>query len=156
MVKAQVFYQAQRVRSDNWRNDQAMMERTIPIFRALVASDPEGRFHQNYGQLGYALKDQRNPKWAEAEEALSTAMRIRDEQGEGRWWHLYEFNRAVCRIMQDPAFAAKAPSSADVRQRVSGDLGVLSARELALLEQAPVAEWLSLNGIQRDDIRPRR
>lgn len=148
MVKAQAFYQAQRVRSDNWRDDKALMERTIPIFKALVSSDPEGRFHQNYGQLGFALKDQLNPQWADAEKALTTAIRIRDRVGEGEWWHIYEFNRAVCRIMQDPGFLAKTASSADLRTRILADLHLARDEDTRLLSQPPVAEWLSLNKVE--------
>ena len=60
------------------------MERTIPIFRALITSDTEKRYHANFAQLGFALKDQRKPAWSEAEEALSRAIAIRSE----KLWHL--------------------------------------------------------------------
>lgn len=152
-VKAQIFYQAQKARADNWRNDKPLMERTIPIFKALVASDSEARFHQNYGQLGYALKDQRSPRPADAEAALTTAIRIRDSAGEGRWWHLYEYNRAVCRIMQDPEFVANAASSPAVRARIIADLRVLTDREVELLKQSPVSKWLTLNNVTPEEVR---
>jgi hypothetical protein len=58
-VKTQAFIRARDQRRENWRDNTEVMERTIPIFRALIASDPEKRFHRNHGQLGYALKDQR-------------------------------------------------------------------------------------------------
>jgi hypothetical protein len=152
-VKAQIFYQAQKARSDNWRNDKTLIERTIPIFKGLVASDSEGRFHQNYGQLGYALKDQRSPEWADSEAALTTAIRIRDSAGEGRWWQLYEFNRAVCRIMQDSEFLANAASSPDVRARIIADLRVLPGREAELLTQPPVSKWVALNNVTTEEVR---
>jgi hypothetical protein len=152
-VRVQVFYQAERVRSANWNGDKALMERTIPLFLGLVASDPEGRFHRNYGQLGYALKDQRSPQWEAAERALTTAIRIRDSVGESQWYHLYEFNRAVCRIMHDPDFSAQRQASGDLRAAVLGDLSVLRGREKGLVTQEPVRSWLKLNRVTADGVQ---
>ncbi len=86
------------------------MERTIPVFRALIASDPEGRFHRNHGQLGFALKDKEPPDWREAEAELTNAIMIRgDPNVEGYW--LYELNRAICRIKLDDLFKEGKPST---------------------------------------------
>ncbi len=123
------------------------MERTIPIFRALISSDTEKRFHQNYGQLGFALKDQRNPQWAEAEAALSEAIRIRNAQGDIRWWKFYEFNRAVCRIMQDADSLGTSASSSVVRARILEDLRVVGDDEREVFKQQPVSAWLVLNKV---------
>jgi hypothetical protein len=80
-VKAQIFARARTQRSTSWRTDKPRMERTIPLFRALVASDPERRYHRNFGQLGFALKDKADPDFEGAVEMLTEAIRIR---GEGR------------------------------------------------------------------------
>src|SRR5262249_14495265 len=128
-VKVQIFYQAERVRADHWQNEKPIMERTIPVFEALVESDPEGRFHRNFGQLGYALKDSQQPRWREAEAALTRAIKIR-----GTWqewgWVLYEFNRAVCRINLDEQFVAGRDSAPDVRGRIVEDLRAVFASQV--------------------------
>jgi hypothetical protein len=53
-VKTQIFYQAEKIGSN--RRTKVKMERTIPIFEALIHSDKGDEYHRNYGQLGYALK----------------------------------------------------------------------------------------------------
>lgn len=101
-IKVQIFRQAHRTRSNNWRNDadKPKMERTIPIFRALVNDDPEKKFHRNRAELGFALKDRQTPAVAdfrEAEAEISEAIQIRGDRLDAGWRY-YEFNRAVCRI----------------------------------------------------------
>src|SRR6266513_301639 len=93
-VKAQLFYQAQTMRGENWseQRTKAKMERTIPIFLALTLSDADGEYHRNYGQLGYALKDSRSQRWGEAETALTKATDIRGSWRENGWIY-YELNR---------------------------------------------------------------
>ena len=96
------------------------MERTIPVFRALIKSDTGNLYHANHGQLGYALKDQREPDWKEAEAELSLAIAMRgDAKGDLRG---YEFNRAICRIMQDPALEKEEKSAEKARAAILADL----------------------------------
>lgn len=120
-AKVSIFYAAQKVRRENWRNNKGVMERTIPVFQALVRSDPEKRYHQNFSQLGYALKDKEVPDYQSALTNLSRAIEIR-----GRWqengWRIYEMNRAYCRIKLDPNFQNKKPSEESVRKLIEEDL----------------------------------
>ena len=96
-TKVAIFHQARCARADGWNKaNKALVRRTIRIFRALANSAPK-QFHRNYGQLGFALKDQENPDWQEAESALTRAINIRGSWQE-RKWTTYEFNRAICRI----------------------------------------------------------
>jgi hypothetical protein len=145
-VKVTIFNQARTVRSASWDTDKALMERTIPIFEALVESDVERKFHRNFGQLGYALKDQHDPNWARAEQALSTAIRIRGPEG---GWDIYELNRALCRIMQDPDYAAKRPSAPAIKERILADLriGWHSGVLRQMFAQDPIRDWIRLNGV---------
>lgn len=76
-ARALIFAEAQQLRRDNWRAHKEEMARTIPVFRALIASDPEERSHRFYGQLGYCLKDQAQPAWKEAEAELTKAIELR-------------------------------------------------------------------------------
>ena len=91
---------ASEQRSKYWmgRNsgDLLKMERTIPVFRALLDTD-SGHKHVIHGQLGFALKDQTEPDHQGAIEHLSEAISERDADGETGWL-FYEFNRALSRI----------------------------------------------------------
>jgi hypothetical protein len=96
-TKVAIFHQARRARADGWNEgNRALVRRTIRIFRALANTAPK-QFHRNYGQLGFALKDQESPDWMESESALTKAIKIRGSWQE-RGWTTYEFNRAICRI----------------------------------------------------------
>ena len=156
-IKVQVFNKAWKIRSDNWEDakNKPEMERTIPVFRALIRSDVENRYHMNHGQLGFALKDKSQPEWAEAERELTTAIEIR-----GKWqeqgWVFYEFNRALCRIMSDSAFIQDHPSDPDRRDQILEDLRVAihSEKVERLLRSDPVIKkWMSLNNITQKDFR---
>jgi tetratricopeptide (TPR) repeat protein len=152
-IRVQVFERAREVRRANWRTDKALMERVIPIFEALIESDPEKRFHRNYGQLGYALKDQRQPRWAEAEAAFTTAIGIRGPaRQEG--WAVYEANRALCRIMQDKEFQQGKPSTAQVRAKILGDLQVAYGDEFTdtIFRESQIGDWISLNSVTPDEL----
>jgi hypothetical protein len=122
-VKVHVFGQAAALRRASWRakKDRHRIPRTIPIFEALVECDRENQFHRNHGQLGYALKDLREPEWSKAFDELSKAIQIREQQEESGY-RLYELNRAICMIHMDPAFAVDAASSKTTRAAVLSDL----------------------------------
>ncbi len=148
-VKVQVFYRAEQLRSQTWRTEKSKMERTIPIFEALIESDPEDNFHRNHGQLGFALKDKINPDWQRAEQELTRAIQIRDKWNQGGW-RFYEFNRAICRIRLDPNFTQGKVSDpdrrnlifSDVRAAVTGDLKAIADQDQT------IQDWLKLNNLQ--------
>lgn len=153
-IKVQIFNQAWRVRADNWANNKPLMEQSIPIFQALIKSDPDNRYHMNHGQLGFALKDRQQPDWAAAESELSTAIQIRgpwQEQG----WLFYEFNRAICRIMLDEAFSQNEPSDPPHRDAILMDLRDAWRGELKglLKKDISVTRWLETNKIRESDLR---
>jgi hypothetical protein len=115
-VKRQCFTLAREQRRDSADKDKTRMERTIPVFAALIAADADHRFHQTHAQLGYALKDQSNPDPAAAEAELTEAIRIRDKAGDTGFL-LYEFNRALARIKRygpNPPSAIRAGIEADL------------------------------------------
>lgn len=152
-VKVQIFNQAQDIRTEHWKTDKAKMELAIPIFKALIESDIEGRFHRNHAQLGYALKDQLKPGWAEAEAELTKAIELR-----GRWqdngWLFYEFNRAICRIQQDEAFIPEQASKPEVRDRILADLRAAAQTDLKklILSDPDIKKWMSQNRLARNDL----
>lgn len=153
-MKAQIFYLAQEVRSENWRDLQTKpkMERTIPVFKALIASDVEDVYHANHGQLGFALKDKRRPTqtdWTEAEAELSKAIELRGPWQE-KGWLFYEFNRAICRIKLDSAFDQGKATDENTKQNIIADLeAVATSSELfdLLLGDPSVSRWMELNNI---------
>lgn len=127
VAKVAIFGQAHTLRAENWRHlrDKPRMERTIPIFRALVKSDTENRFHRSHGELGFALKDKAEPSPQDLQEAISEltkAINIRGNWQEKRWTS-YEFVRAWCKIR----LHAEEPSEKDAILRdlaiaVQGDM----------------------------------
>jgi tetratricopeptide (TPR) repeat protein len=149
-VQYQVFLQAHTVRSENWKDNKSKMERTIPIFKALIKTDKEQKNHRYYAQLGYALKDSVPPDWEEAEKLLTKAIRIRgDWRREG--WLYYEFNRAICRIELDGAYIDKKPSALEVVKEITADLYAAVNSELVGLIEAgqvkAISEWMKLNSL---------
>jgi len=149
-VKAQIFYQAQTLRAENWSEPRtkAKMERTIPIFRALINSDVDDEYHSNHGQLGYALKDSRNPDWKDAESELTKAIQIRGPWREYGWIY-YEFNRAICRIMIDDPIQAK-PSPQAVRKAIIEDLQAVFSHDqfIEMADRTPeIMKWIEVNKV---------
>jgi hypothetical protein len=93
-MRVRIFYDALAARQDDERRDLS-----IPVFKALIASDRAGIYHENHAQLAYALKDKAMPDWAAAEQSLTRAIEVRDRQGKSvSDYGAYEFNRAICRI----------------------------------------------------------
>jgi hypothetical protein len=153
--RAQIFNQAWANRADNWKEPEtkARMERSIPIFRALIRSD-EHDDHMNHGQLGFALKDMRAPDFAEAEAELTKAIDLRGDWAE-HGWLLYEFNRAICRIENDVESKRGNPSQPDNRERILQDLSAacrVAELRRALFSVAQVDEWLTRNKIDKKSL----
>ena len=159
-IKIQLFNQAWQVRSENWRDRATIpkMERTIMIFKALINSDTDHRYHMNHGQLGFALKDKIPPDWTEAEKELTTAIEMRGSWTENGWL-FYEFNRAICRIMNDPNFNQDhpTPSEPDRKKEILDDLKASLHAEgmIRLLEADEVIQkWMTLNKVQERQLKP--
>ena len=101
--KARSFRRA-NYRAENFK-DIALV---VPVFEALIAVDQsendQEKYHRNFGQLGYALKDQEPRENSRAIEVFDKAIEVR-ERGEDRGTYLlYEFNRAVCKIRENRNF----------------------------------------------------
>jgi hypothetical protein len=115
-ARATMFGQARNQRQSKAKTDKPAMERTIPVFRALIAAETDQKFHRNRGQLGYALKDQEKPDFPTAVAMLTEAIEVRDESGDGGFL-LYEFNRALAQIRQ---FGPNPPP--EMRAKIEADL----------------------------------
>lgn len=156
-VKTTILNQAWDVRSKNWRDDMTkpQMERTIQIFRALADSDIQNENHTYHGQLGFALKDKRNPEWAEAEKELAKAIEIR-----GDWhshgWLFYEFARAICRIHLEEDFQKSKAGPSPYREKILADLRAAASNDElhSLIEgEQTVRDWMNRNQIAVDNLR---
>lgn len=121
VVKSHVFLRAREQRSKSQKNDKPKMERTIPVFRALIAAEGDRPFHRNHAQLAYALKDQTQPDLSQAEDELTKAIQLRDQEGI-RGFLLYELNRAITRIRR---YGSNPP--AEVRVLIEADLTAAAA-----------------------------
>jgi hypothetical protein len=154
----QIFRRAEDQRGKSWRDDKAVMERTIPVFRALIANDKDGRFFRHFAALGYALKDSEPPQYAEAVQALSKAITIRGRQRVTSGTALMEWNRAICRILDDPAYRAERPSDDRTKAWIIADLELAAVHlPKRFFPRAPVPEqvdgveiitkWAQLNGV---------
>jgi hypothetical protein len=154
-MRAFAFSGAANMRQAYWKSDKEKMERSIPVFRALIASDTNDG-HQNHGQLGFALKDKCQPDWKAAESELTTAIeirnRLRSESRNGHPdtedWLIYEFVRAVCRIASDPAYLGHRPTEPSVREPIVSDLLSVAASERTsryIGEEPITISWLKLN-----------
>jgi len=151
-IKVQILDRASGLRSQNWRDrdTKPIMERTIPVFRALVASDTEDANHGYHGQLGYSLKDRRQPEWSEAETELSKAIELRGPPQTGNWL-FYEFNRAICRINLDQNFAHNRRSDAGSTSRILADLtAAATAPDVrdVIAGEPDINRWLALNKVK--------
>ena len=154
-ARSRIFYKAQKLREENWQGDKVKMARTIPIFRALIAADAENVYPANHAELGFALKDQDDQHRREAEEELSKAIEIRNSLGK-KGYLIYEFNRAFCRIYQDPGFKA-GPSDDKTKQAILADLKAAAQEPSvkALIEKEPaITTWLGNNSLDLTAILP--
>jgi hypothetical protein len=154
LTRTSIFEMARSVRKRNWNVDKKLMAVTIPVFKALIQCDPDEHDHQPHGQLGFALKDLPRPDYKEAEALLSKAIDIRGAPNE-EGYLFYEFNRAICTIMQNPDFTqGKATADSATREKIMADLRT-SVSELEPLRPPvkEIAEWMKLNQITFADLR---
>lgn len=152
----QLYQRSEDQRSRTWRAPESKQEhdRTIPVFRALIANDPELRFHRHFGSLGFALKDAEHSDLVAAIDALSTAIKIRGDTKHG--FALYEWNRAACRILHTSAAPGFPVAGTENDSLIEVDLRVAASSLGRSLFAPPtdddaavaaVAEWLQAKGL---------
>lgn len=147
IVRVTIFDQAREQRSQSWNEpgSRSRVDCTIPVFRALVACDDKN--HRYFGQLGFALKDQCTPAWADAVTALTTAINLRPAD-ERPIFRRYELCRAICLIHHAPDFDKRPCSDPSRQAQIVADLRI--AGELLGTTSAPEVEtWLELNAVAR-------
>jgi len=157
-IREQAFTQAQAQRRDSWpwrsqlaqdaeraTRMQQTMERTIPIFEALIDADPDdARFH---AELGYAMKDQLEPKLDRAVSELTEAIRLAPQK-ELPTDYLH-FNRALVAIELEGQ-GQKIERDLVLSDLRSAMLGRASVREI-VQDDVTVRSWLQRNALSLDD-----
>jgi hypothetical protein len=153
-VRTAVFNLAQDLRRDTWDADKRRMERTIPVFEALIKADT--RWHLPFGNLGFALKDKYQPDYTRALALLTRAVELRgDRYNEGAF---YEYSRALCMINLDLDYAAQPRRAAAAQTRGQVIEALRAARrELDSIwdqvmenpDAVDIRTWLEVNGSPR-------
>lgn len=128
---------------------QFRVARTIPIFKALITLDEYFEYPENYLQLGYALKDKKEPDYAQALQNIDKAISNFD-RADGRMVDvaLAYFNRAYCRIKLEQIANPQQPSAAALAQLIRGDLafaGQDTAVQEVINSNEDVVQWKVLN-----------
>jgi hypothetical protein len=121
----------------------------IIILKALIAADPEGSRFEYRGELSYALSRKKPPELNEAFDAISEAIRLRNEGGH-KGWRYYELRRARYRIELDPN---KYKSDSAMRDLILTDLQAAQRDKEKWplwINDPEVKEWLKENRLDAE------
>lgn len=159
-----VMNMAKQVRTENWRDNKAQMERSIPVFHALTEAD-QAESHRAYGQLAFALKERAIPDYQAALDNLNKAIAIRNKES-ASGFALYEFNRAICAINLESGFKNNQASDINSQNNIIADLRTAFAdmqlndrlqrnvKERGDRDIISIRKWLILNRVTADSISP--
>jgi hypothetical protein len=156
-ARDEVFDLAQKMRSHSYdEGKKDLIEKTIPIFRALIATDTENKYHEYHGELAMALSDKKIPDYSEAKAELDTAIKIRGvwQAGQDENELYYESYRANCLINFDENFRQGKKSEINVQQAIVNDLKAAFKNEKIKKDcldekkaDIAVLKWAAINGI---------
>jgi hypothetical protein len=153
-LREQIFAEARNQRRENWKwsseytesgrpdeTKRRLMDRTIPVFEALIFSDEsDDRCH---AELGFALRDQKNPDLRRAIDEMTTAIRLGAQNNSNHSIDFLVFNRARAQVQLD----VEDPDSGVDRQSVIRDLQRAGSRRSAatrgiLQGDEMIRQWL--------------
>ncbi|MGK7880146.1 MAG: glycoside hydrolase family 19 protein [Crocosphaera sp.] len=152
-IQEEAFRRAKEIRRMSWRTKAFKSEipKTIPIFEALVESNPSN--HQYHAQLGYAYKDSIPPRLEDSISQLDEAIALRGTQIVGTTWK-YELNRALARMMQEEQQVSSNGAMSPWRQEIWDDIVKVDSNygiTKVLVESQdeavdiPLKDWLEVN-----------
>ena len=73
-TRSELFFRTCDQRPGTWRTNKVRMDRTTPVLEAPVADDTKQEYHCNFFELGFDLKDSREPKVEAAIDTLRKAV----------------------------------------------------------------------------------
>jgi len=130
------------------------IERTIPIFEALIKSEYGKNNHRYFGNLGYALKDKEEPDWEGARNALVKAINLSQKQENTVPPH-YMYNLAVCLIQIDNQNNSNnSISKPNIRRKIRKAIELGSSNsdlKESIQKKEPFTSWLSRNQLQLEE-----
>ena len=145
-----IYQKTKETRHLAWKDrKRGLIERTIPVFQTLVASEHGAKRHRYYAQLGYALKDQEVKDWIGAKQNLEKAIELwRQENHSESTLPFYSFNWVLCAIVLDNEHYQLDESEPGLRSRIVK--AIQAGRECdplakALRESEAVQTWLHRN-----------
>ncbi len=131
-VVSSIFFKAVTIRKQYWRGpdaDKMRVQKTIPIFQALISTDDGLEFPENYLELGYALMAKVTPDYKNAFFYLDRAINsFGKDKGRIKNKAIAYFNRAYCRIKLDSSFQTQQPSTPESKQLIDDDF-TMAAQE---------------------------
>lgn len=158
---AAAFVITKQARHMAWRaGNLGVVKRTIPIFEKLVETNHGQGEHRYHAQLGYALKDQDNPKKSDLERAKTELERAIELYGTPSS-PLYQLNWAICTMMIEEREGVERSDDL-VRNRIV--VALRTIHELPsenfrqklwnyVFEQGSVPQrWCERNGVSREDL----
>lgn len=161
-TKKNIFYQAENMLWHNIDTDIEKMKRTIPIFRALIASDEENKYHKNHGRLGIALSRNGDSNWSEVKIELDKAILIRGESVDKNDLY-YELYRAEGLINLDVNFNKEQKSDDNSKQAILSDIQAAFANpdikgfylNKYTSKDTTITRWLEINKIDPSTLQPK-
>jgi hypothetical protein len=154
LTRHTIFLLARDVRAENWAFNKLLMERSIPIYEALIAVDPHKHYY--FGELGFAYKDRIKPDWTAAKNQLEQAIALLGEN-ESQSWPYYHFNRAMCLIRLDANYEEGKPSDPATRKAILKDLRIATqgipdyAVRLERPYNVDIRKWRQINNVTRNE-----
>jgi hypothetical protein len=151
-ILSSIFFKAVLIRKQFWQDTNAKnkIEKTIPVFEALIAVDNNFEFPENYAQLAFVLKDKTNPDYKLAINYLNKAI-SGFKAGDGiRNKAIIFFNRAYCQIKLDANFIGtpQTSSSPENKQSILNDLNEAYKEpyvKVIIDNDQVVTDWKKLN-----------
>lgn len=149
-----IYQKAKEVRHCAWKTQKkGLIERTIPIFQALIESEYGKERHRFHAQLGYALKDQAKHDWKKAKEHLETAIELwQQENPSDRLSPYYCFNWICCAVEVENLANFHRRSSQELKDKILARIkSVTDCKTLteALRQYEAIHSWLDRNQIDK-------
>ena len=148
-VISSIFFKTVSTRKTHWKTEERFrVDRTVPIFKALIKMDTKFEYPGNYAELAYALKEMTKPDFAEALKTLDKAIEGFQAGNQVMNKGKLFFNRAYCKIRLDNNYTLNQPSTPENRASIQADLDIAEKdRTVAakISADTDIINWKRLN-----------